>query len=76
MIHQARLTKLIEDLRALIEVDDYRPRALGVDRRKVDRWINRSVRPNAEDALSLADLITRMKRRARRTQAKRGKAAV
>jgi hypothetical protein len=58
----AWLTKLFEDLRSLIEVDGYRPselaRALGVDRRKVDRRINGSVRPNAEDALEPVDLIT------------------
>jgi hypothetical protein len=44
----------MEDLRAMIEVDSCRPselaRVLGFDR---------AVRPNAEDALSLADLITR-----------------
>ena len=68
-----RLKKLVDDLRSLID-DGYRPselaRALDVDRRKVDRWINRAVRPNAEDALALADLVTRMKRRAKRAQAK------
>jgi hypothetical protein len=54
--------------------DGYRPseiaRALNVHPRKVDRWVNRAVRPNAEDALALADLVTRMKRRAKRAQAR------
>jgi hypothetical protein len=69
-----RLEKLVDVLRALIEEDGYRPadlaRALGVHRRKVDRWLHAEVRPNAEDALALADLVTRMKRRARRVQEK------
>jgi transcriptional regulator with XRE-family HTH domain len=73
-----RLKKLIDNLRSLILEDGYRPaelaRALGVDRRKVDRWLNRAVRPNAEDALALADLLTRMKRRAKRAQKKGVKA--
>jgi hypothetical protein len=67
-----RLKKLVDELRGLLK-DGYRPtelaRALGVDRRKVDRWLNRAVRPNAEDALALADLLTRMKRRAKRAAA-------
>jgi len=37
---------------------------------KRDRWLNRAVRPNAEDALALADLLARMKRRAKRATAK------
>jgi hypothetical protein len=69
MIHQPRLTKLIADLRSLIEVDGYRPselaRALNVHRRKVDRWIHSNVRPNAEDALALAGAFFRTRSRAR-----------
>ena len=61
------------ELRTLLG-DGYRPseiaRALNVHPRKVDRWVNRAVRPNAEDALALADLVTRMKRRAKRAQAR------
>jgi transcriptional regulator with XRE-family HTH domain len=74
MSTQPHLEKLFGDLRALVTADGYRPsdlaRALGVDRRKVDRWLNRHVAPNAEDALALADLVRRMKRRARRARKK------
>jgi hypothetical protein len=73
MTHQPHLAKLFSELRALIE-EGYRPselaRALGVHRRKVDRWLHAGVRPNAEDALALADLIARMKRLAKRAAAK------
>ena len=68
---------MIEELRALIEVDGYRnreiARALGVHPRKVDRWLSVSYgrRPSVEDALALADLLRRMKRRAWR-QARKG----
>jgi transcriptional regulator with XRE-family HTH domain len=71
-VAEPRTRALIEQLRKLIETNGYRKseiaRALGVHPRKVDRWLSRSYgkRPSVEDALALADLVGRMKRRTQR----------